>query len=75
MVELEAAAIVIVGVGRWVVWIPVWIVGVGRLVCFFTFFFFWLDASVDLVAEWRPKALILREMVAVMVAVWVVLGL
>ena len=75
MVELEAAAIVIVGVGRWVVWIPVWIVGVGRWVCFFTFFFFLLDASVDLVAEWRPKASILREMVAVMVAVWVVLGL
>ena len=41
----------IVGVGRWVVWVPISLFfGV-----FFTgfFFFFWLDACVDLVVEWE----------------------
>ena len=34
--------------------ISMWIVGMGWWVCFFTvFFFFWLDAGVDLVAQWE----------------------
>ena len=37
----------------------------GRWVCFFTgVFFFFLDASVDLIAQWEVGASILREMVA-----------
>ena len=52
--------LVIVGVGWWVVWFPIrlwWAIFVDRLVlwAFFTsfFFFFLLDAGVDLVAEWE----------------------
>ena len=34
--------------------ISMWIVGMGWWVCFFTvFFLFWLDAGVDLVAQWE----------------------
>ena len=36
----------------------------GWWVCFFTGFFFFLDASVDLIAQWEVGASILREMVA-----------
>ena len=49
-----------VGVGRWVVWVPIrlwWAIFVDRLVLwgffYWFFFFFWLDACVDLVVEWE----------------------
>ena len=42
--------------------ISLWIVGVGWWVCFFTvFFFFWLDAGVDLVAQWEARGVDLKR--------------
>ena len=42
---------------------------------FFFFFFLWLDASVDLVAQWEVEGWVDDGGCLMMVAMWVVLGL
>ena len=68
LVELKAA----VGVGWWVVWILVW----STCALGFFYWFFFLDAGVDLVAQWEVGDVDLDNGgCLMMVAVWVVLDL
>ena len=58
LVELATAMIVIMGVGQWVVWVPIrlwWAISVDRLVLWDFFFFFfgcWFFSPSFLVVSW-----------------------
>ena len=77
LVELKATVIVIVGVGQWAISgdCRSVLLGVFFFLLVFFFFFLWLDASVDLVAQWEVEGWVDDGGCLMMVAMWVVLGL